>query len=133
MARKLEVTTSEMLEMRKQGLSNRDIANCLGIHYSTVFNYIGRQPGRMDNLAAFMDKKKPMVEAPVEEHTKAIDTLSVAYELLKSADGNFKAEVDYESNTAIVLDAVISLDQLAELATFIVGLAGRVERRTIGK
>lgn len=45
MARKCGVTKSEMLQMREQGLSNRDIAKCLEISYATVARYIGPQGG----------------------------------------------------------------------------------------
>lgn len=45
MRKKCDVTASEMLEMRNQGLSNKDIANCLDISYATVLKYIGKQGG----------------------------------------------------------------------------------------
>lgn len=45
MARKLGVSVSEMLHMREQGLSNKDIANLLEISYPTVLRYIGPQGG----------------------------------------------------------------------------------------
>lgn len=50
----------------------------------------------------------------------------MVYEVLKSADGTFRAEVDYESKCVAILDSTIEFDQLAELATFIIGLASRV-------
>lgn len=42
MKRKLQITASEMLEMRKQGMSNHDIAKSLEISYPTVLRYIGK-------------------------------------------------------------------------------------------
>lgn len=45
MAKKVGVSTREMLQMREQGLSNRDIANLLEIHIATVYNHIGPQGG----------------------------------------------------------------------------------------
>jgi predicted transcriptional regulator len=45
MAKKIEVSRSEMLQMREQGLSNKDIANVLEISAATVFRYIGPQGG----------------------------------------------------------------------------------------
>jgi DNA-binding CsgD family transcriptional regulator len=45
MAHKIGISKSEMLRMREQGLSNRDIAKCLDIHFATVYNYIGPQGG----------------------------------------------------------------------------------------
>lgn len=65
MRKKCDVTASEMLEMRNQGLSNKDIANCLDISHATVLKYIGKQGRHMDNLAAFADphrKKKEVKE-----------------------------------------------------------------------
>lgn len=130
MARDLGISKSEMLRMREQGLSNRDIAKCLDVHVATVYNYIGKQGCRMDNLAAFDEPKHEKVETPTEEPKaapKAIDSLEMVYEVVKSADGSFRAEVDYENRCVSVLDSTIAFDQLAELATFIIGLAGRVE------
>lgn len=129
MAHKVEVTKSEMLRMREQGLSNRDIAKCLEIHVATVYNHIGPQGRRMENLAAFNEKKPEKMELPNGEQKvspKAVDSLEMVYEVVKSADGTYRAEVDYESKCVSVLDSTIEFEQLAELATFIIGLAGRV-------
>jgi hypothetical protein len=129
MARKIGVTKSEMLRMRAEGLSNKDIANLLEIHVTTVYNHIGAQGCRMDNLAAFEEQKPQKLELPAaEEKTapKAVDSLEMVYEVVKSADGTFRAEIDYESKIVSVLDYPIEFDNLAELATFIIGLAGRV-------
>lgn len=67
MYRKIHVTSSEMLEMRKQGMSNHDIAKSLDISPETVRRYIGKQGERMENLAAFADhptRKKTEKELP---------------------------------------------------------------------
>lgn len=55
MRRKIDVTVGEMLTLREQGLSNHDIARSLDISVQTVRRYIGKQNGRMENLAAFAD------------------------------------------------------------------------------
>ena len=130
MAKKLGISKSEMLRMREQGLSNRDIAKCLDIHFATVYNYIGPQGGRMENLAAFDEPKPKEVETPKEEpkpSPKAVDSLEMVYEVVKSGDGTFRAELDYESKCVAILDSTIEFGQLAELATFIIGLASRVD------
>lgn len=62
MGRKIGVTASEMLEMRKQGMSNHDIAKSLDISVPTVLRYIGRQDGKMEGLAAFKDAPPPKKE-----------------------------------------------------------------------
>lgn len=133
MARKLtDISKSEMLRMREQGLSNRDIAKCLDIHFATVYNYIGPQGGRMENLAAFNEPKKEKVELPLEETKappKAIDSLEMIYEVVKSADGTYRAEIDYESKCVSFLNDTIEFDQLAEMATFIIGLTSRIQSK----
>ena len=129
MAKRIGVSKSEMLQMRAEGLSNKDIANVLEIHVATVYNHIGPQGGRMENLAAFEEPKPEEVEPPKEDRKpspKAVDSLEMVYEIVKSADGTFRAEVDYETHEVYVLDYCIQFDKLAELATFIIGLAGRV-------
>lgn len=67
MKRKLQITASEMLEMRKQGMSNHDIANSLEISYPTVLRYIGKQGGHMEGLEAFKDAPAPKKEEAKEE------------------------------------------------------------------
>lgn len=62
MGRKIYVTAAEMLELRKQGMSNHDIAKSLDICYATVLNYIGKQDGHMEGLAAFKDAPPPKKE-----------------------------------------------------------------------
>ena len=133
MAKRIGVSRSEMLHMREQGLSNRDIADCLDISYATVVRYIGPQGGRMERLAAFGEPKTEKVETHKEEQKptpRAVDSLEMVYEVVKSADGTFRAEVDYETKYAAILDSTIAFEQLAELATFVIGLASRVEQKT---
>lgn len=135
MARKIGITRGEMLELRKQGLSNADIANVLEISKATVFRYIGGQGCHMESMAAFSEAKPKEVETPKQEakpSPKAVDSLEMVYEIVKSSDGSFRAEVDYESKCVSVLDYTIAFDQLGELATFIIGLVGRVEDRKGG-
>lgn len=130
MAHKIGISKSELLRMREQGLSNRDIAKLLEIHVATVYNHIGPQGGRMENLAAFDEPKPKEVEIPKEEKKtspRAVDSLEMVYEVVKSGDGTFRAELDYESKCVAILDSVIEFDKLAELATFIIGLASRVD------
>lgn len=129
MASKIGVSKSEMLRMRAEGLSNKDIAKLLEIHPATVYNHIGPQGGRMENLAAFNEQKPEKLEVPKGEQKaspKAVDSLEMVYEVVKSADGTYRAELDYESKCVSVLDSTIEFDQLAELATFVIGLASRV-------
>ncbi len=133
MRRKLNISKSEMLQLREQGLSNRDIAKCLDISAQTVHRYIGAQGGRMDNLAAF-DKPKAEPEQQIQADTptpapRAVDKLEVTYEIVKSAEGSFNAELDVENMSLSLCNSSIAFDKLPELLTFVVGLAGRVSNQ----
>lgn len=77
--KKLEVSASEMMEMRRQGLSNADIAAVLDISVPTVFKYIGKQGRRMERLAVFADKgkKKEGDEEEIRETKKTNDEAEV--------------------------------------------------------
>lgn len=65
--RRLDITPSEMMELRKQGYSNRDIAAMLEISHETVRKYIGNQGKRMGRQAAFCDKPVRKVEEPTSQ------------------------------------------------------------------
>lgn len=69
MRQRVGITPAEMLTMREEGLSNRDIANILDISYATVVRYIGKQGCRMDSLAAFKDAPK-VKEVKEEKHVE---------------------------------------------------------------
>lgn len=119
-----------MLKMREEGLSNADIANCLEISAQTVYRYIGAQGKRMDTLAAFAKPKAEPDEQRATEAPKpsprAVDTLELAFESVKSAEGSFRADLDYEDKCLSLFGSTISFDKLPELVTFVVGLTGRV-------
>ena len=66
MSKRVGVTAAEMLALREQGMSNHDIAKCLDISQQTVRNYIGRQDGRMEGLAAFKDAPARKEKAEVK-------------------------------------------------------------------
>lgn len=136
MPKKLGISRSELLQMREQGLSNRDIANLLEISLQTVFRYIGPQGKHMTSLAVFNAPEVKHEEPPrVEEKSapRAIDTLERVYEVFKSAEGTFRAELDYESECVDILGNTIGISQLPELATFVVGLAGLVNNHNSQK
>ena len=131
MARKLGVSKSEMLRMREEGLSNRDIARRLDVHHSTVYNYIGPQRRHMENLAVFDEPKPEELEIPKGEAKsvpKAVDNLKSVYEIFASTDGEFRAEVDWENECVSIFDAVFTFEQLGTLAMFVVGLATKIEK-----
>jgi predicted transcriptional regulator len=127
--KKLGVTANEMMELRKQGLSNRDIANVLEVSGATVNRYIGAQGCRMESMAAFKDKPKAE-ETPVEtpEIKRAVDEIIIRKEIVCSKSNNFTAEVDYVSHDVIIGDSYITFDALAEYATFVVGVVERIKK-----
>lgn len=78
--KKCEVSASEMMEMRREGLSNKDIAELLEISVPTVHKYIGKQGGRMERLAVFADKgkkKQPEAKEEICETKKTNDEAEV--------------------------------------------------------
>lgn len=76
--KKVEVSASEMMEMRNEGLSNADIAELLDVSVMTVRKYIGNQGRRMERLAVFADKgKKKPVEEEICETKKTNDEAKV--------------------------------------------------------
>lgn len=132
MAKRIGVTASEMMAMREQGLSNKDIANLLEINPLTVRRYIGCQPQRhMENLAAFKEKPKEKerevetVETP--NIKRAVDEIVVRYEKLSTRNGNTMANVDYMYKTVELDVGTMSFDELAEFATFVIGMVERIK------
>lgn len=119
--RKIYVTASEMLKMREEGMSNRDIANSLDISYGTVVKYIGKQGGRMESLEAFKDKPK---KAEAEAETKAVippyepKPVTERYKF-----GMFDVELDTEDRDVTIVTEedvlVIPYDFVPDLVQFL--------------
>lgn len=127
MSAKVGVTVSEMMALREQGLSNTDIANVLEISKATVFRYIGKQGGRMESMAAFKEKPKapPPVETP--EIKRAVDEVIVQTEYICNRSGSVKATVDYIEHTVALDVRAMTFDELAEFATFVIGMTERIK------
>ena len=123
--KKVEVSASEMMEMRNEGLSNADIAELLDISVMTVRKYIGNQGRRMERLAVFADKgkKKPVEEESGEtkkQMTKPRDRpCSEIYDL----GGGLTVMVAKEPKRILVTcdgqQVVLTYDQAAELVEFL--------------
>jgi hypothetical protein len=61
-----DVSISEMLELREQGLTNREIAIKLDITSQTVRKYIGAMPSELRSKA-IREQKIPQPTTPVEQ------------------------------------------------------------------
>jgi predicted transcriptional regulator len=135
MGRKIEVTASEMMALRNEGYSNKDIANLLEINPITVRRYIGCQPQRhMENMAAFKEKPKTVAQKARDVETpeikRAVDEIVVQSESISSKSGTIKADIDYKSCSVIIGDDILfTFDELPELATFIIGMTERIVSR----
>ena len=128
--RKIDVTASEMMALRNEGYSNKDIANLLEINPLTVRRYIGCQPQRrMENMAAFKEKPKEkepeIVETP--EIKRAVDEIVVCTERLSSKSGNVLAEVDHVTHTVSIDVEKLSFCELEDFAVFVVGMVERIK------
>jgi predicted transcriptional regulator len=64
----IELSVSEMMRLREDGYSNKDIAKMLDISIPTVYRYIGSQGQRVPSVIAHWHEKE--VEQPQEEKTQ---------------------------------------------------------------
>lgn len=64
MRKPLEITVSDMRELRNQGYSNKDIARMLDISLPTVYRYIGGQKCRMQSVIATPKESDPPHQTP---------------------------------------------------------------------
>ena len=121
--RRLDVTASDMMELRNQGYSNYDIAKMLDIGQSTVQRYIGAQGKRMERLAAF--KEKPTAKA-AEEPTPHVEVykpqaISEEYAICKSNPINIT--IDHVAEAICVKsgygEIILDYDQSRELVQFL--------------
>ena len=135
MSRKIGVTVGEMMQLREQGLSNKDIAHVLEISVASVQRYIGPQGKRMESLAAFKNSKpkkeaRESMEVETPEIKRAVDEIVVREEIISSKSGNVKAIINYTDCTVILGDeTILRFDELPEFATFIVGMVERIRAR----
>jgi hypothetical protein len=62
---KLKLSVSEMMQLRNDGYSNKDIARILDISLPTVYKYIGKQGCHIPSAtASFVSKPKPDTPPP---------------------------------------------------------------------
>lgn len=134
MRRKINVTASEMMELRKQGMSNYDIAKSLDISCATVRRYIGTQGGKkMERLEAFKDKpaEKKQAEAPVfvpYTPKKITEQFGIGEDIV--------LEVDYEERDITIANneasVFIPFRDICELTQFLAWLMRERDIKTEG-
>lgn len=65
-----DMDRGELLAMREQGMSNREIADSLAVSYQTIYRLIGKQPQEMNAYTRRCGKAAPRLHAmPAEEET----------------------------------------------------------------
>lgn len=108
---RLEITKSEMLELRKQGMSNKDIAATLEISLPTVYKYIGKQMCRMDSVTR--DHKQPPPPAEVPRQAAAqVQVVSQVVAIngfvfdINMAERTFLVQHPYQQHFGLRADAV---------------------------
>lgn len=131
MGKKCEVSASEMMEMRREGLSNADIAELLDISVPTVHKYIGKQGRRMERLAVFADKgkkKQPEAEEEICETKKQVTKPKYVPTQEVYCIGDMSVCIEHETNMIEVQNREgairMPFEQAAELLEFL-AWAGR--------
>lgn len=129
-----EVSINEMLEMRKQGMSNKDIARALEISHVTVLKYIGKQPAGMDNIAALEPVKAKEPEVVTPPAPPAPPFFRVGKERL--AAGEFTVHLDYEArqvdiHSEAVHVKVTGYEKLVGLMEVISNVLARVAKEAV--
>jgi transposase len=123
MKRKLQITASEMLEMRKQGMSNHDIAKSLDISYPTVLRYIGKQGGHMEGLDAFKDAPSPKKEEAKEEVKPVIPKYDPKPVLERFVVGGCDVTMDAEAREILIRSCggefLSAYDDIPDLVQFL--------------
>lgn len=130
--RQLDITPSEMMELRNQGYSNKDIANMLDISVMTVRRYIGNQDCPYGSLAAFEDKpkeKKPTVasaEPPIPPYEPKVTSARYAIgDVLEVEIDHCVEMMRIETNDGGAID--ITYNQARELIQFLAWASDKVK------
>jgi hypothetical protein len=126
-----DVTVNELMELRhSEGLSNQEIADRLGVHVTTIYHYIGRQPKELRKVRisgvvyppSFKTETKPE-EEPVSallvvtnrsvnvvgaDNEYSIDYAEQRIRMRRRNDGKFYWDLSFEEigNVASELSAI---------------------------
>ena len=105
-----EIRQAIAVYLRKRGMSNHEIADVLGVHPATVYNYIGKQPSRNFG-GVFISKPKKETKSKKE---------------IKTPKAN-RNQISMETR----LDNLT--DQVEDLCTQIAALVARLDETKPGK
>ena len=94
---RIELSVSEMLQLRKDGYNNKDIAKILDIALPTVYRYIGGQGCRMESaLGSGKRKSLPHSPATTLEKRDSVATKSKYHSKKITVDGEtFDSKKEY--------------------------------------
>lgn len=124
--KRCDVTPSEIMELRKQGYSNHDIAAMLDIGRNTVYRAIGAQGKHMGRMAAFADKPTKKAEKAEEPSPKVevYKPQAISEEYSIGTEGEeINVKIDHIAETICVTtlggDICISYEQARGLVQFL--------------
>lgn len=129
-----EISINEMLEMRAQGMSNKDIARALEISYVSVLRHIGKQPERMESIAALEPVKVKEAEPTPPPAPTAPPFFKVTNEQLYA--GDFFVHLDYKAKQVDIISEhccveVTGYDKLVRLMEVISNVLARVAKEGV--
>lgn len=107
--RRLELNTSELLEMRKQGMTNKEIAKSLDCSVNTIINRIGSMTKREKRLDGVKKLPPAEKEAVVLKITESIAVNGFAFNISHMAE---TVEILPPNQVTGITISVLELDEL---------------------
>lgn len=104
-----ELNTNELMYMRDQGMSNREIAKALDVSPATIYNWIGKQPEEMSRRN-FLESIKRRSHADARDRKIAMAALSEICEMRSNP-------LPSDEDTAAVESAPVEPVSIVELPT----------------
>ena len=113
---KLELSKSELMQLRNDGYSNKDIARILDISLATVYKYIGKQGCHIPSAtASFISKPKQDTPPQTPQVTVVSRVVSIGGYLFELSNINKAISISFTDGQSITIPA-------AELDGFIQSL-----------
>lgn len=104
-----ELNTNELMYMRDQGMSNREIAKALDVSPATIYNWIGKQPKEMSRRN-FLESIKRRSHADAQDRKIAMAALSEICEMRSNP-------LPSDEDTATIEAAPVEPVSIVELPT----------------